>query len=71
MYSITIFIEIGYLGLPHRREHSFKPAKTVSQVVNLRLRHIWVVYPGESNYMLDKKITALPLKQVKSIEKII
>jgi predicted AAA+ superfamily ATPase len=31
---------------------------------DLKLEHLWVVYPGEKAYPLDKKISALPLSSV-------
>lgn len=31
---------------------------------DLDLEHLWVVYPGEERYLLDKRITALPFGQI-------
>ena len=28
---------------------------------DLALEHLWVVYPGDERYALDKRITALPV----------
>ncbi len=32
---------------------------------DLALEHLWVVYPGTKTYLLDKKITVLPLKKIR------
>jgi predicted AAA+ superfamily ATPase len=34
---------------------------------NLDLEHLWVVYPGEKEYQLDAKITAVPLEAVRRL----
>lgn len=31
---------------------------------DLRLAHLWVTYPGDLEYPLTDRITALPLKQI-------
>ncbi|MFC1576811.1 ATP-binding protein [Candidatus Omnitrophota bacterium] len=46
------------------------PRKTKSMVIalnDLRLAHLWVVYPGKKHYRLDKKISAIPLSDIKDI----
>jgi predicted AAA+ superfamily ATPase len=35
-----------------------------SAIEILNLAHLWVVYPGEHTYPIDKKITVLPLKHI-------
>ena len=35
---------------------------------DLKLEHLWVVYPGTRRYPLTEKITALPLKEIFQIE---
>lgn len=35
-----------------------------SAVETLKLTHLWVVYPGEHSYSVDKKITVWPLKLI-------
>ncbi len=35
-----------------------------SAVQELSLAHLWVVYPGEKSYSLDKKITVLPMADI-------
>lgn len=34
---------------------------------DLRLEHLWVVYPGELEYPLTERITALPLRKVRNL----
>jgi hypothetical protein len=31
---------------------------------NLKLQHLWVVYPGKATYRLSENITVLPLKDI-------
>ncbi|MBN2201113.1 ATP-binding protein [bacterium] len=31
---------------------------------DLNLAHLWIVYPGKERYLLNKKVTALPLEQI-------
>ena len=33
-------------------------------LADLRLNHLWVLYPGEESYPIDERITALPVTQV-------
>jgi hypothetical protein len=35
---------------------------------DLKLEHLWVVYPGTLRYPLTEKITALPLRDVPGLE---
>jgi uncharacterized protein len=32
-------------------------------VKDLKLSHLWVIYPGPESYLIDKKVTVIPLKQ--------
>ena len=34
---------------------------------DLGLEHLWVVYPGELDYPLTDRITALPLEEVRDL----
>ncbi len=34
----------------------------------LKLEHLWVVYPGEREYPLTGRITALPLRKIHQLE---
>ena len=33
---------------------------------DLALEHLWVVYPGDEQYALDKRVTALPVGDVRA-----
>ena len=55
------------------RRHGFEfkygdaPGTTRSMRValeDLALEHLWVVYPGDEQYALDKRITALPVRDM-------
>lgn len=35
---------------------------------DLKLDHLWVVYPGTLRYPMTEKITALPLREIYQIE---
>jgi len=51
-------IEIKYTHAP-----SITPSMR-SAISELSLKHIWVVYPGNEAYKLDKKISVVPLKNI-------
>ena len=34
---------------------------------DLRLDHLWVVYPGDEKYALAERITALPVRAIPSL----
>lgn len=34
----------------------------------LNLSHVWILYPGQHTYSIDKKITAFPLKQISKFD---
>lgn len=36
-------------------------------IQDIGLTHLWVVYPGDQTYALDKKITAIPLKAIRTL----
>ena len=55
------------------RRHGFEfkytdaPGRNRSMKVSIEdlgLEHLWVVYPGNQKYALDKKITAIPLGEI-------
>lgn len=53
-------------------EFKFSDAPTLTKSMrvalqDLKLNHLWVIYPGSQIYALDKKITALPLSQISQI----
>jgi hypothetical protein len=35
---------------------------------DLKLEHLWVVYPGTLRYPITEKITALPLREIGNLE---
>jgi hypothetical protein len=35
---------------------------------DLKLEHLWVVYPGTLRYSMTDKITALPLREISTLE---
>lgn len=39
-------------------------ASMKSAIETLKLSHLWIVYPGDHSYPVDKKMTVLPLKQI-------
>ncbi len=39
-----------------------------SAMTDLRLDHLWVVYPGVRTYSLTEKITVLPLFRINTAE---
>jgi len=44
-------------------KYSDAPGRTRSMLMaiqDLKLEHLWVVYPGDQEYPLDEKITAIP-----------
>lgn len=38
-----------------------------SAISELSLAYLWVIYPGEKKYQLDKKISAVPFKDIKTL----
>jgi len=36
---------------------------------DLELEHIWVVYPGEHRFPIDKKVSAFPFRDLPSLSK--
>ena len=57
-------VEFKYSDAP-RREKSMVIANH-----DLNLSHLWVVYPGNTTYSLDKKITALPAGKLNSLQEV-
>jgi predicted AAA+ superfamily ATPase len=52
-------------------KYSSAPTTTKSMhiaLADLKLEHLWVVYPGTLRYPLSEKITALPLQELRAIE---
>ena len=38
---------------------------------DLELEHLWIIYPGEHSYQVEKRISALPLKNINTLEKLL
>ncbi len=36
---------------------------------DLGLDHLWIVYPGDEGYILDERITVLPLAEIRTVAK--
>ncbi len=50
-------------------KYSDAPKKTKSMEIalkDLELAHLWVVYPGKTSYKLDKKLSVVPLSDIKA-----
>lgn len=69
--------ELDLLLLRHGRRWGFefkctdapKTTKSMHIVIeDLKLEHLWVVYPGTLRYPMTDKITALPLREIQTIE---
>jgi hypothetical protein len=58
----NLAIEVKYASAP-RLTPSMKSAMT-----DLRLDHLWVIYPGDRTYSLTEKITVLPLFRINTAE---
>ena len=76
-YATQRGAELDLLLLRHGRRWGFEfkctdaPRTTKSMHIvaeDLRLAHLYVVYPGDLRYPLDDGITALPLKEIGNIE---
>ena len=51
-------------------KYSDAPRKTKSMEIALRdlaLAHLWIVYPGKKYYKLGKKLSAIPLSEIKDV----
>ncbi len=68
-------LDLLLLRRGHRWGFDFKcsdaPRTTKSMrvaITDLGLRHLWVVYPGDLEYQLGERITALPLVRIHGID---
>ncbi|MBL7070564.1 MAG: ATP-binding protein [Candidatus Omnitrophica bacterium] len=51
-------------------KYSDAPRKTRSMEIalkDLELAHLWVIYPGKTNYKLGKKLSVVPLSDIKAV----
>jgi len=69
--------ELDLLLLRHGQRWGFEfkctdaPQTTKSMHIaldDLQLEHLWVIYPGRLRYPLTEKITALPLREIATLE---
>ncbi len=76
-YATQRGAELDLMLLRHGRRWGFEckctdaPRTTKSMHVvieDLKLEHLWVLYPGDLEYPLSEKITALPLKRIHTLE---
>ncbi len=68
--------ELDLLVMLHDRRHGFEfkhsdaPGTTKSMHVaieDLGLEHLWVIYPGTERHRLDKKITIIPIREIRAL----
>ena len=51
-------------------KYSDAPTLTLSIRVatnDLGLKHLWIVYPGETTYQLDERITVIPVSRMEDV----
>ena len=51
-------------------KYSDAPTLTRSMRVatnDLGLKHLWIVYPGETTYQLDERITVIPVSRMEDV----
>lgn len=71
--ELDLMVTLG--GKRHGFEFKFAdaPGTTRSMRIalqDLALEHLWVVYPGDDEYPLDARITALPVAKLERLERI-
>jgi uncharacterized protein len=65
--ELDLFLTIR--GKRHGFEVKFSEAPAASKsmqiaIKDLKLEHLWVIYPGSDTYQLDERITAVPASQI-------
>ena len=68
--ELDLLIHAGGKRLGFEFKRSDAPGTTRSMrtaLADLKLDHLWVIYPGDETYALDERITALPLHAIPSI----
>jgi predicted AAA+ superfamily ATPase len=70
----TIDLLLLYGGKKYGIEFKFSEAPKLTKSMHtasevLKLNHLWLIYPGQHAYPIDKKISALPLKDIGSLSK--
>lgn len=63
------FLHRGYrYGVEFKFIEAPKVTKSIRIAVkDLALRHLWVIYPGQHHYPVDKSITVWPLQQLSDL----
>jgi hypothetical protein len=64
------------MGKSYGIEVKFNEAPDVTRSMraalhDLELEHLWIIYPGEHSYQVEKRISALPLKYINTLEKLL
>ncbi len=65
--ELDLFVTLNGRRQGFEFKHADAPGTTKSMRValeDLGLEHLWVIYPGAERYVLDKKITAVPLREI-------
>ena len=65
--ELDLMVSVGGRRYGFEFKYSDAPGTTKSMRAALRdlgLKHLWVVYPGDESYALDKQITVLPVRDV-------
>lgn len=59
-------------GIEIKYQDSPKKTKSLHAcLIDLELDHLWVVYPGDKDYILDTNISAISIKNIHQIKPII
>ena len=65
--ELDLLVSVGGSRFGFEFKYSDAPGTTRSMrtaLRDLRLKHLWVIYPGDETYPLDEQITALPVRDV-------
>lgn len=65
--ELDLLVMIGGKRFGFEFKYSDAPGQTRSMYVaiqDLKLEHLWVIYPGNQEYPLDKKISVIPIKSL-------
>ena len=65
--ELDLLVSVGGRRFGFEFKYSDAPGTTKSMRVamrDLRLSHLWVIYPGDETYALDERITVLPVRDL-------
>ncbi len=68
--ELDLLLNVNGRRMGFEFKHSDAPGTTKSMhsaMQDLRLDHLWVVYPGDERYPLAERITALPVRDIPSL----